>query len=131
MMSKDELSDAYLAYIGCLNRRDWAALRSFVHDDVHHNGWPLGFAGYREMLENDVRQIPDLRFEIDFLIADPPRIASRLVFDCTPARDFMGLPVDGRRVTFAENVFYEFDRGKIRSVWSIVDKSAVELQIST
>lgn len=42
---------------------------------------------------------PDLRCEIERLIA-PLYVASRLRFDVTPAADFLGLSVNGRRVTF-------------------------------
>ena len=50
----------------------------------------------------------DLRFEISLLISEPPRIASRLSFDCRPTRSLFGLEVNGRRVQFSENVFDEF-----------------------
>jgi predicted ester cyclase len=32
-------------------------------------------------------------------------------------------------VTFCENVFYGFDDGKIRTVWSVIDKTAIEAQL--
>ena len=128
-MAPTELADIYRDYIACLNRQDWPALGQFVHDDAVHNARPLGLAGYRAMLEQDFREIPDLRFNIDLLISEPPRIASRLKFDCTPIGTFLGLAVNGRRVSFCENVFYEFDDGKIRQVWSIVDKAAIEAQL--
>ena len=128
-MTRDDLADLYRAYIACLNRQDWASLGRFVHDDVVHNGRPLGLSGYRAMLERDFREIPDLRFDIALLIADPPHIAARLQFDCTPVGTFMGLAVNGRRVSFCENVFYEFRDGKIRQVWSVIDKAAIEAQL--
>jgi predicted ester cyclase len=40
------------------------------------------------------------------------------------------LRVAGRRVSFSENVFYEYKLGKIASVWSIIDKAAIEAQLS-
>ncbi|MDR5667759.1 ester cyclase, partial [Burkholderia cenocepacia] len=55
--------------------------------------------------------------------------ACRLRFACAPKGTFMGLAVDGRKVTFAENVFYEFHEGKIRQVWSVIDKAAIEQQL--
>jgi predicted ester cyclase len=128
-MSKVDLEATYGDYIVCLNNRDWATLARFVHENVHHNGKPLGIDGYRSMLEADYEQIPDLRFEIEILIADPPHVASRLRFDVTPKADFLGLPVNGRRVTFCENVFYEFQDGLIKKVWSVIDKAAVEGQL--
>ncbi|TKB06842.1 MAG: ester cyclase, partial [Mesorhizobium sp.] len=29
----------------------------------------------------------------------------------------------------AENVFYEFQREKIRQVWSVIDRAAIEAQL--
>ena len=128
-MTKDDLSALYRAYIACLNAQDWPNLGRLVHEDARHNGRPFGLAGYRAMLERDFSEIPDLRFEIDRLIADPPMIAARLRFDCTPNGEFLGLPVNGQRVTFSENVFYEFRDNKIAEVWSVIDKGAIEAQL--
>jgi predicted ester cyclase len=129
-MTRSDLADIYRNYIACLNRQDWPALGQFVHDDVAHNARPFGLSGYRAMLEQDFRSIPDLHFNIELLVCDPPHIASRLTFDCTPAAKFLGLDVNGRRVSFCENVFYRFRDGKIRQVWSIIDKPAIEAQLS-
>ncbi|WP_321856362.1 ester cyclase [Burkholderia cenocepacia] len=128
-MTDTDLATRYRAYIDCLNRQDWTALGEYVSDDVIHNDRPLGLAGYRAMLEQDFRDIPDLRFEIRLLVCEPPRVACRLRFACSPKGTFMGLAVDGRKVTFAENVFYEFHAGKIRQVWSVIDKAAIEKQL--
>jgi predicted ester cyclase len=126
-----ELADRYRAYIACLNRRDLAGLGAYVDDAVEHNGRPFGLAGYRAMLERDFREIPDLRFSIALLVAEPPQVAARLAFDCTPVGRFLGLPVDGRRVAFAENVFYAYAGTRIRRVWSVIDKAAIEAQLGS
>lgn len=123
------LSDLYYAYIGCLNRQDWAELGRYVDDDVEHNGRPLKLAGYCDMLVNDFENIPDLRFDVQLLVCDPPLLAARLAFECSPKGEFLGLTVDGHTVSFAENVFYKFKGAKIASVWSIIDKSAIEAQL--
>jgi predicted ester cyclase len=116
-------------YIACLNRQDWANLGRFVGEDVVHNGRGIGLAGYRALLEDDFRAIPDLRFEIRLLVAEPPHVASRLMFDCTPVGTLFGLPVNGRRVGFSENVFYEFREERIVEVWSVIDKAAIAAQL--
>lgn len=128
-MTRDELSAIYRGYIACLNHQDWTGLGRYVHDDVCRNGDPVGLAGYRAMLEADFRAIPDLNFRIALLVCDPPRIASRLAFDCTPVGDFFDMPVNGTRVRFEENVFYEFLDGRIRNVWSIIDTASIARQI--
>ena len=124
-----DLRDTYRSYIACLNQQDWLALGRFVDEEVRYNDKPVGLNGYREMLERDYRQIPDLRFNIRFLIAEPEHIAARLDFACTPIGDFMGLPVNGRKVQFSENVFYRFQDGKIVEVWSVIDKAGIEAQL--
>ena len=128
-MNKVEISDLYRHYIACLNEQDWPNLGTFVHDDATHNGKGIGLTGYRDMLMKDFDAIPDLRFVIEILVCDPPHIASRLNFDCRPAGSFLGLPVNGKRVTFAENVFYVLQGGKIRQVWSVIDRAAIEAQL--
>lgn len=128
-MIKTNLSAIYRDYIACLNKQDWPKLEQFVHDEVYYNGQRIGILGYRNMLERDFHEIPDLYFEVQLLISDPPHIASRLRFDCTPRGNFLGLHVNGKRVSFAENVFYKFRREKIEQVWSIIDKAAIEAQL--
>ncbi len=128
-MIKADLSDVYRDYIACLNKQDWPKLGQFVHDEVIHNGRWVGLSVYLEMLERDFDEIPDLYFNIQMLISDPPYIASRLGFDCTPIGTFLGLHVSGKRVSFTENVIYEFRAEKIVEVWSVIDKAAIEAQL--
>jgi steroid delta-isomerase-like uncharacterized protein len=128
-MTSAELSALYRAYIVCLNRQDWSNLEQFVAEDARHNGQSLGLSGYRKMLEKDFQEIPDLSFTVQLLVCDPPFVASRLEFNCTPKGSFLGLPVNGKRVSFCENVFYRFETGKIEEVWSVIDKRAIEAQI--
>jgi len=123
------LRDIYRDYIACLNEQAWPRLGQFVHDEARHNGRQIGLSGYRQMLERDFAEIPDLHFDIELLISDPPYIASRLGFNCTPKGKFLGLPVNGKRVSFTENVFYEFRQEKIWQVWSVIDKASIEAQL--
>ena len=128
-MIETDLADLYRGYIACLNRQDWPTLGRYVHDEVSYNDRRVGLAGYRAMLERDFRQIPDLHFDIQLLVSDPPVIASRLRFDCSPSGEFLGLALEGRRVSFSENVFYEIRDGTIAQVWSVIDKTAIEAQL--
>jgi predicted ester cyclase len=128
-VGRDEIIGYYQKYIACLNQQRWQDLHCFVAEQVHYNDLAVGLEGYKDMLVADFRAIPDLRFNIEGLICDPPMIASRLAFDCTPVGDLFGLAVNGKRVRFNENVFYEFQDGKIQNVWSVIDKSSIADQI--
>ncbi len=129
-MATTSLFDLYRAYIDCLNRQDWDALGQYVDDEVEHNGRPLKLSGYRDMLVKDFEDIPDLRFNIQLLACSSPLVAARLAFKCTPKGKFLGLSVNGRMLSFAENVFCEFRLSKIASVWSVIDKAAIEAQLA-
>ena len=128
-MTDAELADFYRDYIACLNAQDWTHLAQFVAHDVVHIGRAFGLSGYRAMLEKDFDDIADLHFAIEMMTCDPPSIAARLAFDCTPKGEFQGLAVNGKRVTFSENVFYELHDRKIAQVWSTIDKAAIEAQL--
>jgi len=125
-----DLLAIYAAYLDCLNRQDWANLGQFVAQDARHNGRDFGLTGYRAMLQADFRAIPDLQFRSDFVIAQPPRLAARLLFDCRPMGVLFGLPVGGQRVQFSENVFYRFENGQIAEVHSLIDRDAIAQQIA-
>jgi predicted ester cyclase len=129
-MSDTDLASAYRSYIACLNDRDLDCLGNFVDPEVDYNGERIGLTRYREMLEGNYRDIPDLRFRVQILVADASSVASRLVFDCTPVGRFLDLTIDGRRVLFHENVIYEYEGGKIRRVWSVIDRAEIEAQLS-
>lgn len=130
-MTRDDLKILYNGYIACLNAQDWDSLHRFVAGDVTYNGDGIGLDGYRAMLIGDFKAIPDLRFTIAQLACDPPLVAARLDFECTPVGQLFGLPVNGRRVRFAENVFYQIADGRISRVWSVIDKAAVADQIAS
>jgi len=119
----------YRQYLACLNARGWNALSDFVAADVIHNGRPLGLDGYRAMLEENVRDIPDLYFNADLVVANESHVAARLRFDCTPVREFLGVPVNGRRIVFHEHAFYGLRAGKVAEVFSVIDKAAIEAQV--
>ena len=124
------LADLYRGYIDCLNSLDWDNLGKFVDTEVSYNGERVGLEAYQQAREREFREIPDLHFKISILVSDQKTVASRLEFDITPTGEFLGVPVNGKRVKFSENVFYEYEGGKIVRVWSVLDKAAIEAQLS-
>jgi predicted ester cyclase len=126
---KARLTSIYRDYLACLNDQNWAGLGEFVHEKAIHDGKELGLSGYRAMLEKDFDEIPDLDFYAEILLCDPPFIGCRIVFKCSPKGRFFDLPINGKRVTFSEHVFYKFHEDKIIEVWSVIDKAAIEAQL--
>ena len=129
-MTEQHLDARYRAYIDCLNRQDWTDLGRFVATDVCYNGQKIGLDAYREMLVGNYADIPDLAFHVGLLVCGPTTVAARLLFYCTPKGEFLYLPINGRRVSFAENVFYRFEQERIGEVWSVIDKAAIQAQLA-
>lgn len=129
-MTPDQLKEFYREYIACLNLQDWKRLWVFVAEDAEHNDRALGLNGYVEMLVSDFEAIPDLYFKIANLVCESPIIVARLSFDCTPKATLFGVDVNGKRIKFSENVFYQIEAGKIQRVWSVIDTAAIARQVS-
>ncbi|MCO1659890.1 ester cyclase [Pseudonocardia humida] len=123
-----DLEEVYRAYIDALNGRRLDDLDQFVHALVVYNDRTISRQQYAEMIAEDVRRIPDLHFTVDLLVTGDDVVACRLWFDCTPEHEFAGIAPTGRRVTFAEHVFYRFRDGRIERVWSLIDTDAVRDQ---
>ena len=124
-----ELEETYRSYIAALNERRLDELDEFVHERLTYNGEPWSREQYRSLLAGDVRNIPDLHYDIQLLVVGPDHIACRLWFDCRPQREFLGIDASGRRVSFAEHVFYRFRASKIEHVWSLIDTDAIRRQL--
>ena len=125
----EPLDRVYRDYIAALNERRLDDLDQFVHDRLVYNGEEWTREQYRARLADDVRAIPDLRYDVQLLVAGPDRVACRIWFDCTPRGSFLGVDVDGRRVSFAEHVFYRFRGNRIEQVWSLIDVEGIRRQL--
>jgi len=123
------VTEVYRAYLACLNERRFDDLGAFVHETITYNGAEMTLEEYRALLTGDVTTIPDLVFTVDQLVVQGDRVAARLWFDCHPRGEFRGLVADGRRVAFAEHVFYRFADGRIADVRSLIDVEAVREQL--
>jgi predicted ester cyclase len=126
----EPLEKVYRDYIDALNDRRLDDLDRFVHDRLTYNGEEWTREKYESLLADDVRTIPGLHYDIQLLVAGPDQVAARLWFDCTPQRQFLGIEAGGRRVSFAEHVFYRFRENRIEQVWSLIDADGIRRQLA-
>ena len=124
-----DLEARYRAYLAVLNDRRLDDLEHYVQDELTYNGAPMTRRQYQDLIAADVAAVPDLRYDAHLVVATGDQVACRLVFDCTPQREFLGFTTDGGRLTFAEHVFYRFDGGRIAAVWSLIDRAAIAEQL--
>ena len=125
----EQLENIYRDYIAALNAGRFDDLDRFVHGRLTYNGEEWTLEQYQALLADDVRKIPDLHYEIQLLVVNADQVACRLWFDCTPRQVFLGMDAGGRRVSFAEHVFYRFRANRIENVWSLIDTDGIRRQL--
>ena len=124
-----DLEARYRAYLDALNERRLDDLVHHVEDELTYNGEPMTRRQYQDLIAADVAAIPDLVFDAHIVVASGDQVACRLVFDCTPRSDFLGFTPNGRRLVFAEHVFYRYHGGRIAEVSSLIDRFAIDAQL--
>lgn len=129
-MTNAPLDGIYRAYLDALNDRRLDDLVHYVHDELTYNGDTMTRTQYQALIAADIAAIPDLTFDAHIIVADDDRVACRIVFDCTPQNEFLGFSPNGRRLSFAEHVFYHFRDGRIASVSSLIDRFAIQEQLT-
>jgi predicted ester cyclase len=129
-MKSESLEQTYRRYLRALNERTFDDLEEFVHDELTYNGQGLTRDAYVAQRREEARQIPDLHYAVDLLLVGGDHVACRIAFDCSPKGEFLGIDVDGRRVSFVEHVFYRFRDGRIEDVWSVIDTDEIREQLS-
>lgn len=138
-----DLRSIYNTYIATLNDQGHTQLSPFVHEDmIHNDSKPMSPNQYGQMIVDSIQNFPGFRFAVEMLTVEEDgssgaktgsvtgTVAARLRLSYTPGQSGTGsggrtnADAEGgesQRVTFYEHVFYRFEAGKIRRVWSLVD----------
>ena len=88
-----------------------------------HETWRQGFELMR-------RAFPDLRADIEDLVADQDKVAVRVRFRGTHAGEFLGFPATGRTVEYVSHEFYRIADGLIAEEWICSDMATLFRQLS-
>src|SRR5436190_21758257 len=115
--------------------RRWAALWStgelagaegvFARDLYDHRRPPLhdvaGIEGEKRFIARVRAAFPDLRVEIEDMVAAGDRVAARVTHRGTHHGDFFGIAPTGRPVTYEGTVIFRIADGRIAERWGTVD----------
>jgi steroid delta-isomerase-like uncharacterized protein len=109
------------------------AIDEFVAPDVlMRTPLPLdstGAAAMKEVFGRLHAAFPDLRVEIDDLIAEDDKVVARNIVTGTHRGEFMGLPATGRKVRYDEIFVVRFADGRIAETWGVVDMASLMRQL--
>jgi predicted ester cyclase len=92
---------------------------------VIHHGFSSrikpGIPGLRDHYTRLLKGFPDMRVEIDDILADGEKVAHRFTFYGTHRGEFLGVPPTGKMVTAAGIHINLFAAGKCIEVWQVLD----------
>jgi len=107
--SEDLCSDDYVAYLASLA--------------------PMDLAGHKAFSAVFYAAFPDLKHNIEDVVAEGDRVALRIRFTGTNSESFMGNPASGRSVDFEALVFMTIASGKVKELRGQFDQMGVLQQI--
>ncbi|KAI6248771.1 hypothetical protein HI914_02953 [Erysiphe necator] len=138
MVKKDFYSTSnqkasFLAYIETLNTHKPQTpldLSNFMQPLIVVNNETYTLSEYETSLLNLMNAAPDFHISVQKLIAEGSTIATRFLVTCTPEQLYMGFSPNGKRIEYAEHVFYRFCGKKCCEISALIDIKAVESQLS-
>ena len=107
--------------------------RNLADDFVEHEETP-GLAptkdGVQAFFRMQLAGFPDLRMEVEDVVADGARVVARVRFTGTHRGEFMGMPATGKSVDVQLIDMFRFgDDGLVREHWGVMDALAMMQQL--
>ena len=115
------------------NRGDIAAFEVSLADSVHFH-----YAGTpRTLTRDDMAQLvlrwreafPDLRMEVEELLAEGELVAARLTLSGTHRAPWAGVAPTGKRIKMALMMFFRFEGAKMVELWESDDQLGLRRQL--
>lgn len=130
-MSTEENKALVRRYIETWNSGDLQGMAQFWSPDmIHHTR--TGSHGFNEVVSivsNFMQAFPNLRFEIEDLVADGDRVASRMTAYATHTGEYMGMPATGRSVSCTVFGVARVTNGKLVEHWGVTDELHLMQQV--
>jgi len=105
--------------------KDIEGYLALYSSSVIHHGYSSrirpGVAGLREHYTALLKAIPNLKIDIDDVIAQGEKVAHRFTFSGTHQGEFLGIPASGKRISVSGMQMNLFSAGKCIEVWSVHD----------
>jgi steroid delta-isomerase-like uncharacterized protein len=117
-------------YREAINERDSGACERLLSVDFVHNGEPRGRAGQRQAVDYFLAAFPDLRNEIELILAEDDLVAAHQRWTGTHEGEFLGAAASGRQVEFTSTAVLRIRDGLISQAWDELDTGAILAQLN-
>ncbi|RKF57451.1 hypothetical protein OnM2_074049 [Erysiphe neolycopersici] len=123
----------FLAYIEALNthkpQTSTLDLSNYMHSELTVNNETYTLSEYETSLLKLMNAASDFHISVQKLVVEGPTVATRFLVTCTPEKQYMGYPPNGKRIEYAEHVFYRFNGTKCCEISALIDIRAVKRQL--
>jgi steroid delta-isomerase-like uncharacterized protein len=116
-------------YREAINERDAGACERLLSADFVHDGEARGREGQRQAVQYFLEAFPDLRHEIELILAEGDLVAAHQRWRGTHGGEFMGVAATGKRVEFSSTAVLRVGDGLIAEAWDEVDVAGLMSQL--
>ena len=121
------------AWVAAADAGRFDAFEEYLHPDlVVHAPLGLSTTGIdeeRAVWRDALAAMPDLRHEVQEVVASGSTVSARVVVSGTHDGDFAGIPRTGRSFTVDQVLFAHLRDGRIAELWEIVDTASLLTQL--
>jgi C-1 hydroxylase len=130
-MSAEKNKTLIRSYVDTWNRGDLQALSEYwAPEMVHHTRTKAhGVEAVKGIVGSFMHAFPDLRWEINDIVAEGDRVVTRMTARGTHKGDYMGLPATGKEINCSVLGIARFAEEKIVEHWGVTDELAMMSQI--
>lgn len=132
-MSKEQNAAALTKFAEAVNTGKYDLFNDVVEpDSVDHDPGPgqvAGPKGYRDLFTEMRKAFPDMKVEVDTLVADEDAIAFAYTFTGTQDGPLMGIPPTGKKVKIRGMQISKFRNGKMVERWGSSDQLGMLQQV--
>ena len=118
-------------YREAINERDSGACERLLSEDFVHNGETRGRVGQRQAVDYFLAAFPDLRNEIELIIAEDDLVAAHQRWRGTHEGEFLGVEATGKQVEFTSTAVLRVRNGLIAQAWDEMDAAGLLKQLAS
>lgn len=130
-MSATDNKELFHRFVDSWNSRDVSRMFEFWSPDLvhHHRDGDYGRDDVLSLMSGFMEAFPDLRFEVQEVLADGDLVSARMIARATHQHELAGFPATGREVSVAVMGMIRVADGRIVEHWNVMDELAMMQQL--
>jgi steroid delta-isomerase-like uncharacterized protein len=114
---------------GNFDAADELVADDYVRHDLRPGNAPAGPAGQKAVAQRFRAAFPDIRLEVESLVAEGDLVVARWTISGTHSGPWGDVAPTGRRVRFVGVNFFRLADGKIAEIWNVRDDLGLREQV--